>query len=177
MSIQLDNEKIMAAVVDKIAEEFAREDHELFDAVERRINAKIDQQFRQMVEPRIKDEIDKALTNAFDREYYRTNSWGEREGEPTSIAKELQKLMTNFWQEKVDEKGNPSSYSKITRAEYTMSKVLGEDFRKEMEKYIISSAAGLKDGLRGALRTQIDEMLGNLFRVRSGQDQAESRYV
>ncbi len=174
--INLNNDEITNAVVDKVADAFMREDTDLYSAVEQRINKKIDDIFVRSVEPRIQAEIDKALTDCFHREYQKTTAWGEKKGQTTTISKELEKLMGNYWAENVNEKGETSGYGKFTRAEYVMAKVTGEDFSKQMERYIIQSAAALKDGMRVQLRASVDEMLAKLFHVQTAQDRAEGRY-
>jgi hypothetical protein len=176
MGIEINNDQIMAAVVERIVEEFTRTDDQLFAEVEKRISKKIDALFLKSVEPRIQKELDAALENVFHREYQKTTAWGERDGQTTTITKELERLMAGFWSETVDEKGKPSSYAKLTRAEFTMAKVLGDDFNKQTERYLIQSAAWLKDGVRAHLRGEVDKMLGNLFHVKSAQDSAEGRY-
>lgn len=175
-TLSLDNEKLMEAVVEKVADEFMREGDDLYEEVERRINKKIDALFLKSVEPRIQQEIDKALTDCFHREYQKRTAWGEPDGEKTTISKELERLMTGYWSETVDENGKVSPYSKMTRAEYTMAKVTGEDFKNQMQRYLIQGAAALKDGLRATMRDQIDAMLANLFHVQTAQDKAEGRY-
>lgn len=177
MAIELDNEKIMAAVVDKIADDFLSNEAEISDRVAKKINAQIDAIFLKKVEPRINAELDRALGDCFHREFQKTTAWGERDGETTTISKELEKLMSGYWAEKVNEAGKPCNYGKMTRAEYTMAKVTGEDFKDQMHRYLVQGAAALKDGLRAQMRGQIDEMIGKLFRVQTAQDQAEGRYV
>lgn len=176
MAIEIDNGKILGAVVDKVAEEFMRTEGELFTQVEKRITKSIDALFVKSVEPRIQAVLDQALTDVFHKEYQKRTAWGENDGQTTTITKELEKLMSGFWAETVDEKGKPSSYAKLTRAEYTMAKVLGEDFNKQTERYLVQSAAWLKDGVRTHLRGEVDKMLGKLFHVKSAQDAAEGRY-
>ena len=175
-ALTLDNTAIMEAVVSRLVDEFMKSDDQLYDEVERRINKKIDALFLKSVEPRIQQELDRALTDCFHREYQKRTAWGEAEGEKTTISKELERLMSGYWSELVDDKGKPSSYSKMTRAEYTMAKVTGEDFKDQMHRYLVQGAAALKDGLRAQMRQQIDTMLANLFHVQTAQDKAEGRY-
>lgn len=176
MGIEIDNDKIMAAVVDKVADEFMRTESDLFNAVEAKINKKIDALFVKSVQPRIQAELDKALADCFHREFQKTTPWGEADGPPTSISRELERLMSGFWAQKVDKDGKETSYGNLTRAEFTMAKVLGDDFNKQTERYLIQSAAWLKDGVRDHLRGEVDKMLANLFHVKSAQDHAEGRY-
>lgn len=175
-ALTLDNAAIMDAVVVRLVDQFMKTDDQLYEEVERRINKKIDAMFLKSVEPRIQQELDKALTDCFHREYQKRTAWGDNDGEKTTISKELERLMTGYWAEPVDEKGKPSTYSKMTRAEYTMAKVTGEDFKDQMHRYLVQGAAALKDGLRSQMRTQIDTMLANLFHVQTAQDKAEGRY-
>lgn len=175
-AITLDNAAIMEAVVGRLVDEFMRTDDQLYDEVEKRISKKIDALFLKNVEPRIQQELDRALADVFHKEYQQRTAWGENEGEPTTISKELEKLMSGFWAQTVDKDGKPSTYAKLTRAEYTMAKVLGDDFNKQTERYLVQAAAWLKDGMRDHLRGEVDKMLANLFHVNSAQDQAEGRY-
>ena len=176
MGIELDNAAITEAVVERIVDNFMRDENDLWSAVEKKINKKIDALFVASVQPKIQAELDRALGDAFNREYQKTTAWGEPEGEKTSINKELQRLMTDYWAVKVDKAGKETSYGGITRAEWTMAKVTGDDFKAHTERYMIQAAAWLKDGFREQLRAQIDVMLGNLFHVKSAQDAAEGRY-
>lgn len=175
-ALTFDNAALMEAVVERVVDQFMRTDEDLYAEVEKRIGKKIDALFIASVEPRIKQEIDKALVDVFHREYQKRTVWGEREGEKTTISKELERLMSGFWAETVNKDGKPDQYSKLTRAEFTMAKVLGEDFTKQTERYLIQSAAWLKDGVRDHLRGEVDKMLANLFHVKSAQDTAEGRY-
>ncbi len=175
-TLTLDNAAIMEAVVSRLVDEFMRTDDQLYDEVEKRISGKIDTLFLKHVEPRIQQELDRALADVFHKEYQKRTAWGENDGEKTTISKELEKLMSGFWAQTVDKDGKPSTYAKLTRAEYTMAKVLGDDFNKQTERYLVQAAAWLKDGMRDHLRGEVDKMLANLFHVKSAQDQAEGRY-
>lgn len=175
-ALTLDHDKLFEAVVEKLVDNFMRSDEELYEEVEKRIGKKIDALFDAKVEPRIKEEVDKALVNAFHREYQKRTAWGEVEGEKTTISKELERLMSNFWAQRVDKDGKATNYGGLTRAEFTMAKVLGDDFGKQTERYLIQAAAWLKDGMRDHLRGEVDKMLANLFHVQTAQDKAEGRY-
>jgi hypothetical protein len=175
-TLTLDNAAIMEAVVGRLVDEFMRTDDQLYDEVEKRISKKIDDLFIKRVEPRIQQELDRALADVFHKEYQKRTAWGEAEGEITTISKELEKLMSGFWAQTVDKDGKPNAYAKLTRAEFTMAKVLGDDFGKQTERYLVQAAAWLKDGMRDHLRGEVDKMLANLFHVKSAQDTAEGRY-
>lgn len=177
-TLSFDLASIEAAVVDRAVDRFFDEHYDfgatLKGAVEKRINTL----FAEKAEGAIAAAVDSALDDGFNREFVRVSPWGEKQGAPTTIRRELEALLTNFWQQKVDKQGKPvtDGYNSITRAEYQMTRIAGEDFIKNLEKHLIGSAAAFKDGLRNELRGRVDQMMGNLFHVQTAQDKAEGRY-
>ena len=113
----------------------------------------------------------------FEREYQRVDSFGSPTGEKTTIRAELEKLISGYWNAKVDDQGKPSDayYAKATRAEWLMAKMCAADFQGEMKQHVVNLGAGLKDSLRNELRSTLDRLLGEVFHVRSATDQAEGR--
>jgi excinuclease UvrABC helicase subunit UvrB len=178
MAFTLDDAAIEEAVVTRAVDRFFDGHYDfgatLKSAVEKRLNAL----FAEKADAAITAAVDAALDDGFNREFVRVSPWGEKQGEPTTIRKELEGLLTNFWQQKVDKQGKPTEngYNSITRAEYQMTRIAGDDFIKNLEQHLIGSAAAFKDGLRVELRDRVDQMMGNLFHVQTAQDKAEGRY-
>lgn len=177
MDLTLDVKSIETAVVERAVDRFFDEHYDfgatLKTAVEKRINTL----FAEKAETAIAAAVDTALDNAFDREFAKVTPWGEQQGPTSTIRKELETLLANFWQQKVDKQGKPSDgYGAVTRVEYQMTRIAGEDFIKNLEQHLIRSAASFKDGLRNELRARVDAMMGNLFHVQTAQDKAEGRY-
>jgi hypothetical protein len=171
--MELNQERIEAAIVSEVAERIIGED-ELFSRVRKAVDVKIDALFKEHADAQIRAAIDDAIRDGFDREYTRVNSWGEREGTPTTIRKELEKVIGNYWNEKVDSKGQRSSYSSerdLTRAEWLMAKMCADDFNGHMKQHVVNVGAALKDQFRASLHGTVNALLSEVFRVNSLGDQ------
>lgn len=171
--MELNQERIEAAIVSEVADRIIGED-ELFSRVRTAIEKRIDQLFKDHADAQIRTAIDAAILNGFDREYTRVTSWGEREGEPTTIRKELEKVIGNYWNEKVDSKGQKSTYASerdLTRAEWLMAKMVADDFNGHMKQHVVNVGGALKDQLRVSLHGTVNELLSGVFRVNSLGDQ------
>lgn len=176
-TIALDLASIHDAVIDRAVDRFFNEHYDFSATLKAAVAKRIDEAFAEKADAAIAEAVNAALDDGFNREFVRVTPWGEKQGEPTTVRKELERLLANFWQQKVDAQGRPSeSYGAKTRAEYQLVRIAGEDFIKNLEQHLVGSAGAFKDGLRNELRGRVDQMLGNLLNVRSQQDQAEGRY-
>ncbi|KZY05232.1 MULTISPECIES: hypothetical protein [unclassified Sulfitobacter] len=139
------------------------------------VESRIDRIFAERATAMIEDALDKAITEGFEREYSKVDQWGNLKGQKTSISKELERLVSSYWSERVDRSGKPteSTYSSISRAEYLMTKICAEDFSETMKTAATNITGALKDGLRNQMAEQMDKMLKDLFRVKSLQDQGK----
>jgi cation transport regulator ChaB len=145
--------------------------------IDAEIKKRIDKLFTERAEQQITAAINQAIEDGFDREYRRVDSWGQPQGQPTTIRKQLEDSISDYWNKKVDSNGKPtdSTYNGTTRAQYVMVKACGEDFHKLVQQNAINVTAELKDALRAQLRGFVDETLKNLFKVATLQDKAEGR--
>jgi len=173
----LDMAAVEQAVVDRAVDRFFDEHFDFGSTLKRAVESRFNALFAEKADAAITAAIDAALDDGFNREFTRVTPWGEKQGQPTTIRRELEFMLANFWQQKVDRQGKPSDgYNSVTRAEYQMIRIAGEDFIKNLESHLVGAAATFKDGLRNELRGRVDTMLAGLFHVKSGQDQAEGRY-
>ena len=171
--MELNQERIEAAIVSEVADRIIGED-ELFERVRKAVDTRISALFKDHADAQIRAAIDAAILNGFDREYTRVTSWGEREGQPTTIRKELEKVIGSYWNEKVDSKGNRSTYASerdLTRAEWLMAKMVADDFNGHMKQHVVNVGGALKDQLRASLHGTVNELLSGVFRVNSQGDQ------
>lgn len=174
--LNINEEDLKAAIVAKATDEILAQDADLTDMIQKEVRARLDKIFLERAEAQIQAAIDAAVANAFEREYRRVTRFGEPEGQPTSIRKELERTVDAYWSAKVDPRtGKPTdnSYSAVTRAEYLMTQICAEDFTAGMKSSVLSVTGALKDGLRNQLAKQMDGMLGELFRIKSLQDQGK----
>lgn len=73
----------------------------------------------------------------------------------------------------VDETGKvvTNGYDKsVTRAEWVMSKIVADDFNSQMKQHVVNVAGGLKDNLRRSLHETVNELLSEVFKVKSLDD-------
>lgn len=173
--LNINEDDLKKAIVEKAADELLRHDEDLSAMVSKEVNRRIQKIFVDRAEAQIAAAVDAAVQKGFDVEYQRVNNWGQPEGEKTTIRAQLDKLIGGYWTTKVDSRtGKPGdSYNSTTRAEYLMTQICAENFSEEMKKHATNIAGHLKDGLRGQMANVMDNMLNDLFRVKSLQDQGK----
>jgi hypothetical protein len=170
--MEINKEHIEQSIVRTVADEFMS-DGELESRIKKALEEKIDAQFKEIAEPRIQEAVNRAITDGFEREYCRVDSFGRKQGEPTTIRKELERLITGYWNDQVDSQGKPTTNNygtNLTRAEWTMNQLVAADFHGEMKQHIVNLGGALKDQLRGNLRTTLDRLLSEVFYVQSDGD-------
>jgi hypothetical protein len=183
MNLNMDPEKLEKLIVQEAVDQIlAAPDQDedrygrMLSDIRKGVNDRIDKIFADRADALIQDALDEAIKGGFEREYNKVNQWGQREDAGvTSISKELERLVTSYWSEAVDRNGKPTSsdYNRITRAEYLMTQICAEDFSKAMKESAVQITGALKDGMRNQLATHTDQLLNNLFKVKSLQDQGK----
>lgn len=174
--LNINEDDLKAAIVAKATDDILREYEDIQGMVQAEVSKRLDKIFSERAAEQVKAAIDAAVANSFEREYRRVNTWGEPEGAPTTIRKELEKTVSAYWSAKVEPRtGKPSTsdYSSVTRAEYLMTQVCAEDFTAGMRQSALNVTGALKDGLRNQIGKQMDQMLDELFRIKSLQDQGK----
>ena len=171
--MNIDQEKIEKAIIEQAVAELARDD-DLYDRVRNGVNARIDKLFADKVDALLSEVISKIVSEGFDRSYQKVDTFGNPQGEKTTIRQELERLVSNYWEARVDNKGRPtdSSYSSTSRAEWMMVQICADDFSKEMKQHVVNIGGSLKDHLRAVLNEHIGIMLSDVFHVNSAGDQA-----
>jgi hypothetical protein len=171
--MQIDQNKIEQSIVEQAVHQFIT-DEELYTRVRDGINARIDKAFADKVNLVITEAIERITNEGFERTYRKTDGFGRPVGEPTSISKELEALVSSYWTARVDRSGKPtdSSYSSMSRAEWMMAQICADDFSKEMKQHVVNVAGALKDHFRGVLHEHIGSMLSDVFRVNTAGDKA-----
>ena len=164
--MELNQERIEAAIIAEVADRIIGED-ELFNRVRTAVETRIDKLFKESADAQIRAAIEKAIADGFEREYTRVNSWGDREGGPTTIRKELEKVIGDYWNQKVDSSGKPTNYNGSTRAEWVMAQMVAKDFEGQMKQHVVNVGGALKDQLRASLHETINELVSGVFKVNS----------
>lgn len=175
--IKIDETSLHDAIVDRAADQLIGDMENIRGLVRDSVDRRIDAIFKETIEAELQNRIKLAIDDALNREYFRTDNFGQRQGESTTIAKQLDRIVSNYWSEKVDGSGKPTSSSygtTMTRAEYLMSQICAKDFSDQMKQAAISVTAALKDGFRAQMAGHVDALLDELFRVKSLQDQGKA---
>lgn len=174
--LNINEDDLKAAIVEKATDEILKDSDDLSALIASEVKKRLDKIFIDSAEAQIKAAIDDAITGGFSREYQRVSSWGEPQGEKTSIKAELEKMVGSYWSTNVNpSSGKPtdSSYSAVSRANYLMTQICAQDFTETMKTHALNVTGALKDGLRNKLAGSLDGMLDDLFRVKSLQDQGK----
>lgn len=177
MDLKIDQDAVIELAAQKIADAVMYDGNDIASIAKKEINARIDEIFLERASVEIDAAISQAINGALDREYQRVNSWGEKEGQATTIRKELLKIADGYWGQKVDArtgKAAENSYNSVARAEFVMGQICGEKFTEQMKQAAISTTAALKDGFRAQMAGHVDKLLDELFRVKSLQDQGKA---
>jgi hypothetical protein len=174
--LNINEAEVQDAIVQSAVQELLGDDSHLSGIIAKEVKARIDKIFLERANAQIASAIDEAIKDSFNREYQRVTQWGEASGPKTSIKAELQKTIDGYWSARVETRtGKPadSSYNSISRAEYIMTQICAEDFSETVKQSVLNVTGALKDGLRIQLGKQMDNMLSELFHVKSLQDQGK----
>lgn len=174
--LNINEDDLKAAIVAKATDEILRCNDDLTDMISHEVKRRVDKIFADRATQQIQQAIDEAVAKSFEQEYRRVTAFGEPEGSPTTIRKELERTVSAYWSSAVEPRtGKPSSssYNTVTRAEYLMTQVCAEDFSAGLKASVLNVTGALKDGLRNQLGKQMDQMLAELFHVKSLQDQGK----
>lgn len=174
--MQLDQAAIQEAVVARITDDILS-DWDWKADVRSSVAKRIDAEFAEGLGEIVAEAVESATQAGFDHAYQRIDRFGKLDGKPTTIRKELDRLIQGYWTARVDSSGKPteSNYNSTTRAEWMMVQICGKGFSEQVKAETVSVAGRLKDSLRAELRKATDRMLGELFVVRSLGDQEEGR--
>ena len=169
--MELNQQAIQDAIVAQAVREFTN-DNDIYERAKRGIEARIDALFANEVSALIKTKIAEVTKEGFDREYCKRDGFGKPVGQPTSISKELEALVSGYWTQRVGRDGKPTdgSYGSLSRAEWMMTQLCADDFGKEMKQHVVNVGGALKDHFREVLSQHVAIMLSEVFKVQSAGD-------
>ena len=174
--LNINEDDLKAAIVEQAVKEIISQDDDFSGQINAEVKKRVDAIFVSRAQKQLDAAVDAAISNGFDLEYQRVTSWGQPDGEPTSIRKQLDKMVGSYWNERVEPRsGKPtdSSYTFVTRAEFLMTQICAKDFTENLKSAAQNVTGALKDGLRVQLAKHMDQMLDDLFHIKSLQDQGK----
>ena len=174
--MEINMQRVEDAIIAEVSDKLIGDDG-IYDQVKRAVDDQINKIFTDRANAQIANAINDAIKSGFDREYQKVDSFGTKVGEPTTIRKELDRMVSGYWNTIVDKQGNPTSGygEKMTRAEWVMSQIVVADFNSEIKQHVVNAAGQFKDGLRASLHETVNELLSEVFKVKSLGDQGLNR--
>lgn len=174
--MELNIEKIEQAIIEQAVDSIVNE-RLLCKSVSDQVKERIDNIFINTCNAQIEKAIQEAIDAGFEREYVKTTSFGTPAGAPTTLARELEKMVTSYWDQKVDSRGAPTDGygAKMTRAEFVMGQMMAKDFNDSIKQMIVNAGGALKDSLRDSLYGSVNEALSSVLKVNSLGDQGKTR--
>ncbi len=182
--MNIDIEKVGELVAQQVSNEVFNAYHDGWSKrIIERVNDRIDALINATATETINARVAKITEDSFFAPYQPVSPFGQPVGEVTTIAASLEKATRDYWLQSVDKNGKPSSSSGygeklVSRADWFIAKAMGQTIEETIDKnLIVSIAAKVKDTVRAELRSKVDTILGEIFRVQSADDQAEKRRV
>jgi hypothetical protein len=171
MDFKLDQARIEQAIIDQAVDRIYGDEDAIYERVrcetENRVNKIITERLNAVIDQTINSVMEKAL----DTEVQPVNLWGEREGKPTSIRAALHERAKDFWHEKVNDKGEKSTYGGKARYEHVLTAITAKEFDAQIKQNIVAIAGALKDAVRADFYTAVDAKLNEFFKITSLEDQ------
>jgi len=174
--MEIDKQRIEDAIIKQVATDMIGDD-DIWNRAKNALDERFDKVWRETAEARIRSEVELAISEGFEREYTKADSFGRQQGEKTTIRAELERLIGGYWKARVGSDGKPkeSGYNTTTRAEWMMTQLVADDFTGAMKQHVIDIGGSLKDALRAELHATVNRLLSETFKVRSLDDQGKNR--
>jgi hypothetical protein len=170
-TFDIDATAVLDLAAQKLADEIGSQ-VTISEKVDRIIAQRIDEAMKTIVNGKIDQIIDAQLEKMLNQTIQPVSIWGDKVGEPTTIASALSERAKEFWNTKVDSNGKviaKDSYyfrEAKTRAEYMLGKYVADEFAGLVKTHATGILAALKDKLREDAHASIDKHLNELIRVK-----------
>lgn len=171
MEVKLDQKQLEEAIIAKAVDQIFAGDEAFYDRISHEVDRKVSDAIAKGLNGQIEKTINSIMERALDTEIQPVNTWGEREGKPTTVRGALHERAKNFWSENVDAKGEKSTYGGRPRYEHIIGLMTAKEFDNAIKQNIINIAGAVKDAVRDGLYKTVDEKLNELFKIKSLGDQ------
>ncbi len=159
-------EKIAERAFEAVFEDRETSEQEYIDEI---VCDKLEKEVKNLVEQAHANIVEKvnaimytAVEQVFNEPFQRINVWGEPEGEPTTIKDMIALEAKNYWEQKVDSRGNVSSYTNAKpRAEYYATKIIEHVYDKQLEQQSKALAQKLKAKIPETIGDEVAKTIKN----------------
>lgn len=144
-------------------------DESINDTVFSLVSSHINKTVAIQVQDAISKALDAELQRILEAKMTPVDMWGEPTGEATTIRAQLHKRAVNFFSEKVDRDGKPTSYGGAPRYQRIYAELANTAFSKAVSDNIETIAAAVKTSVRDTIWRDLDTALNNTFKVKIKQ--------
>lgn len=164
-------EEILNLAAEKLADQHGDFD-DINTLAQKTICQRVDEYFAATVKSKIDTYLAETMHKLVSTEIAPVNIWGEKTGEPTTLRDAMAEKARDYWNVVVNDDGKPSDRwgAKLTRAEWLMKKIVGEEFSAAMKQNLTDIVGTFKDALRIQAQKDIGEHLNKILAVKTKQD-------
>lgn len=164
-------EEILNLAAQKLADEHGDCDY-ISELAQKTICQRVDEYFKSTVKSKIDTYLAESMEKLVSTEIAPVNIWGEKTGEPTTLRDAMAEKARDYWNVVVNDDGKPSDRwgAKLTRAEWLMKKIAGEEFSAAIKQNLTNIVGAFKDALRDQAQKDIGEHLNKILAVKTKQD-------
>lgn len=114
---------------------------------------------KQRASTQIDAEVSGLVADVLSAKFVPVNKWGERVGEETTLRDMVIEKLTNFWEQRVDGKGEPTHdrYRTQTRAEWMIGNLITPEIKRQVEQELAKVWNDEIKALRATLMAWIEQ--------------------
>ena len=132
----------------------------LSDVVDKKIRASIDK-LMDGLQGRITERVDQIMVQkmeeVFTAPFQRTDRWGDKIGNPTTIREMIADQAAAYWNVSVDSSGKPTSYNGTERAKWYASQVMEGFYKSELQREVVAMADAMKKAIPATIAKEISD--------------------
>jgi hypothetical protein len=164
MNIDITKEELLELAAQKLADMHYNDGD--IESVRAIVSKEVEKRIAKSVGETIDSFLKEALEKIVASEIQPLNVWGEPVGEKTTIKDLLHKKALNYWAEKVDSSGKPStSYNAKPRSVFLVGEVVNEEFKKALSDNVKSVVKALHDSLQAEAHKRTDDLLKSMIKI------------
>jgi len=175
MKIEMNQSELESAIVNKAVDEILGGCDDIHALITNVTKSRIDAAIGKRLNTAIEETLNAIIERSLDSEINPINTWGEREGKPTTVRAALHERAEFFWSENVDSNGKKASYGGSPRYQHVLSIITAAEFDSAVKQNIVNIAGAVKDAVRKDFYSAVDSNLNKFFKINSASDQQRKR--
>jgi hypothetical protein len=157
ITLQLDQYLSSGTLENLIANNLAQQ---LAPEIKKIIRRQVEETILEAAKGQFSKHAEKMTQEFFEREFTKTDTWGQKTGEKVSPIEHFGKLFIQYMGQKVDDKGNESTYSgTVPRTVWIMQKLAIEPLNAAIKDQVGKVAAEAKQQITNSVSRYIADQL------------------